>query len=78
MLHHNVAGDGSLLDVADPGVALVPLVVALQDEALHRKQRNSHHRTSGILGQGQRTHFVSTVGFVMVTSNSTGAMLFAV
>jgi len=78
-LHQLVGGDGSWLDIADPGMAFIPLVVALQDEALRRKQGNSHHhdrdRHGRRLGQGQRTHFVSAVGFVMVTSSSTGAML---
>ena len=77
-LDHMVGGDRSWLNVADPGMACVPLVVALQDEALRRKQRNSQHRDARHgrhLGQGQRTHFVSTVGLLMVTSNSTGAIL---
>jgi hypothetical protein len=32
-----VAGDGSWLYISDPGMAVVPFVVALQDEALHNK-----------------------------------------
>ena len=39
MVFIHVAGDGSWLYVSDPGMAVVPFVVALQDEALHRKRK---------------------------------------
>ena len=72
MILFQVAGDGSRVYLSDPGMAVIPFVVALQDEALQQGEWHNNSMTGncGHLRQGQRTHFVSAVGFVIVTSIS--------
>eukprot|EP00964_Phaeocystis_antarctica_P106524 scaffold71385_cov54-Phaeocystis_antarctica.AAC.2 len=50
-LHQHLVGGGARLDQPDPRVAIVPLVIALNDEALRRKAQSARRRQGCKLGR---------------------------